>query len=153
MVAEDVGLEGYLAGGDGQYKEEDQEEKLFGAGGRAGPVPSETIPPESGGNLEAEAISGSEQASTSQGHIGALAGAAFQAFGQTKRLKQSSATARARIRLRGADYLLSEGQILVGRVEHQVASPTILEDLQFSRPAAQRQATVLHHRHWHHQEV
>ena len=55
-ILEEIEGEGDVTGHDGQEEEKNQGEKLAAAGCGAGPVPSQAVPPESRGNLEAQAV-------------------------------------------------------------------------------------------------
>lgn len=99
-------------------KQSDDGEQLFGSGGCAGPVPSQAIPPERWRNFPTESIRRIQIASASQWHKATKATVALEGFGQPIGFENSAAAARTWIALAEPDDLLSEGDMLIRRMEH-----------------------------------
>ena len=118
VIGDEVEGEGHLGGHYREKEEEGDGDKLSGRSGVAGPVPSQAIPPEGQGDFCAHAIGRIKQATAAQGDEGALAGGAFEGLGVAVSLEHAAGTPRTWVRLAGADDLLSERNVLIGRIEH-----------------------------------
>lgn len=92
--------------------------QLTAGSGRAGPVPAQTIPPESRCYFDTHAVGRAEQASASQGHIGTFTAVALHCFSQAERLETAASAAGAGVILIERDDLLMERQLLIRLIEH-----------------------------------